>query len=68
MLSEKFSEKFSEKVKIRYIVSQRSWVVQCGGFFSLAIDSQTFSGELVWFASLLGVGNSLERIYYVRPK
>jgi hypothetical protein len=27
-----------------------------GGFFSLAMDSQAFSGELVWFAPLLGEG------------
>jgi hypothetical protein len=27
-----------------------------GGFFSLAMDSWAFSGELVWFASLLGEG------------
>jgi hypothetical protein len=27
-----------------------------GGFFSLAMDSRAFSGELVWFASLLGEG------------
>jgi hypothetical protein len=27
-----------------------------GGFFSLAMDSRTFSGELVWFAPLLGEG------------
>jgi hypothetical protein len=25
-----------------------------GGFFSLAVDLQAFSGELVWFAPLLG--------------
>jgi hypothetical protein len=25
-----------------------------GGFFSLAMDSRAFSGELVWFAPLLG--------------
>jgi hypothetical protein len=25
-----------------------------GGFFSLAMDLQAFSGELVWFAPLLG--------------
>jgi hypothetical protein len=27
-----------------------------GGFFSLAMDSQAFSGELVWFEPLLGEG------------
>jgi hypothetical protein len=27
-----------------------------GGFFSLAMDSRAFSGELVWFAPLLGEG------------
>jgi hypothetical protein len=27
-----------------------------GGFFSLAMDSQAFSGELVWFAPLLVEG------------
>jgi hypothetical protein len=27
-----------------------------GGFFSLAMDLQAFSGELVWFAPLLGEG------------
>jgi hypothetical protein len=43
-------------------------VVWYGGFFSLAMDLQAFSGELVWFAPLLGRGNNLERIYYVRPK
>jgi hypothetical protein len=26
----------------------------CGGFFSLAMDLQAFSHELVWFAPLLG--------------
>jgi hypothetical protein len=31
-----------------------------GGFFSLAMDSWAFSGELVWFAPLLGEGNNLE--------
>jgi hypothetical protein len=35
---------------------RRLGVVQCGGFFSLAMDSQAFSGELVWFAPLLGQG------------
>jgi hypothetical protein len=37
-------------------------------FYSLAVDSQAFSGELVWFAPLLGRGNNLDSIYYVRPK
>jgi hypothetical protein len=27
-----------------------------GGFFSLAVDLRAFSGELVWFAPLLGEG------------
>jgi hypothetical protein len=27
-----------------------------GGFFSLAMDSWTFSDELIWFALLLGEG------------
>jgi hypothetical protein len=27
-----------------------------GGFFSLAMDLWTFSGELVWFSPLLGEG------------
>jgi hypothetical protein len=38
------------------------------GFFSLAMDSWAFSGELFWFAPLLGRGNNFESIYYVRPK
>jgi hypothetical protein len=29
-----------------------------GGFFSLAVDSRAFSGELVWLAPLLGEGNN----------
>jgi hypothetical protein len=30
-----------------------------GGFFSLAMDLQAFSGELVWLAPLLGEGTIL---------
>jgi hypothetical protein len=29
---------------------------ELGGFFSLVMDSWAFSGELVWFAPLLGEG------------
>jgi hypothetical protein len=38
-----------------------------GGFFSLAMDSRVFSGELVWFAPLLGEGNNLEGILLISP-
>jgi hypothetical protein len=38
-----------------------------GGFFSLAMDSRAFSGELVWFAPLLGEGNNLESILLMSP-
>jgi hypothetical protein len=38
-----------------------------GGFFSLAMDSWAFSGELVWFAPLLGEGNNLESILLISP-
>jgi hypothetical protein len=38
-----------------------------GGFFSLAIDLQPFSGELVWFALLWGRGNNLESILLISP-
>jgi hypothetical protein len=38
-----------------------------GGFFSLAMDSRAFSGELVWFAPLLGEGNNLESILLISP-
>jgi hypothetical protein len=38
-----------------------------GGSFSLAMDSRAFSGELVWFAPLLGEGNNLESILLISP-
>jgi hypothetical protein len=38
-----------------------------GGFFSLAVDSWAFSGELVWFAPLLGEGKNLESILLISP-
>jgi hypothetical protein len=31
------------------------------------MDSRAFSGELVWFASLLGEGNNLESILLISP-
>jgi hypothetical protein len=31
------------------------------------MDSWTFSGELVWFAPLLGEGNNLESILLISP-
>jgi hypothetical protein len=31
-------------------------LLRLGGFFSLGVDLQAFSGELVWFAPLLGEG------------
>jgi hypothetical protein len=33
----------------------------------LAMDSRDFSGELVWFAPLLGEGNNLESILLISP-
>jgi hypothetical protein len=36
-----------------------------GEFFSLAMDLQAFSGELVWFAPLLGKGDNLESILLI---
>jgi hypothetical protein len=38
-----------------------------GGFFSLVMDPQAFSGELVWFTPLLGEGNNLESILLISP-
>jgi hypothetical protein len=38
-----------------------------GGFFSLAMDSRAFSGELVWFTPFLGEGNNLESILPICP-
>jgi hypothetical protein len=38
-----------------------------GGFFSLAMDLRAFSGELVWFAPLLGEWNNLESILLISP-
>jgi hypothetical protein len=38
-----------------------------GEFFSLAMDSRAFSGELVWLAPLLGEGNNLESILLISP-
>jgi hypothetical protein len=36
-----------------------------GGFFSLAVDLRTFSGELVWFAPYWGRGNNLGSIFLI---
>jgi hypothetical protein len=36
-----------------------------GRFFSLAVDSWAFSGELVWFAPLWGRGNNLGSIFLI---
>jgi hypothetical protein len=33
----------------------------------VAVDSQAFSGELVWFAPLLGEGNNIESILLISP-
>jgi hypothetical protein len=33
----------------------------------MAMDSWAFSGELVWFAPLLGEGNNLESILLISP-
>jgi hypothetical protein len=40
---------------------------ELSGFFSLAMDSWAFSGELVWFVPLLGKGNNLESILLISP-
>jgi hypothetical protein len=40
---------------------------ELGEFFSLAMDSLAFLGELVWFAPLLGEGNNLESILLISP-
>jgi hypothetical protein len=42
-------------------------LIGLGGLFSLAMDSQAFSGELVWLAPFLGEGNNLESILLISP-
>jgi hypothetical protein len=40
-------------------------LTQLGGFFHWPCISRAFSGELVWFAPLLGEGNNLESILLI---
>jgi hypothetical protein len=71
-----------ERLQLRYCSGGQKPVARCigecwgfygqfnsglGGFFSLAIDSRAFSGELVWLAPLLEEGNNLESILLISP-